>query len=79
MRLVFHLPNSNELELEVSLDMTGLDLDKILREKVGLFIRKPNILMYLFEGQVMPRNEPIEKWNLKDGDDVFVTSTLLAG
>ena len=35
--------------------------------------------MYLFEGQVMPRNEPIEKWNLKDGDDVFVTSTLLAG
>lgn len=79
MRLVFHLPNSNELELEVSLDMTGLDLDKILREKVGLFIRKPNILMYLFEGQQMPRNEPIEKWNLKDGDDVFVTSTLLAG
>ncbi|KAK8840528.1 hypothetical protein M9Y10_030736 [Tritrichomonas musculus] len=76
MRLVFHLPNSNVLELEVSLDMTSFDIDRLIGEKTGFFIEEPNYYIYLFEGRKFGRDEPIEKWNLKDGDDVFVTQTF---
>ena len=79
MKLVFHLPNEKDIELEVGLNMTALDLDDLIREKADFFICDPNFLIYIFKGKYMPRNEPIKEWNLKDGAELSVSYTLMGG